>query len=92
MSPTKYSFPGRRPAVKDQTKEPWSQLSGEDIARLNERREELIVVLRQWHRYSRMQADRVIRNWLYNHSQVHSDRAWRTLPKCNPKPLMRPDA
>ncbi|HEY4690898.1 MAG TPA: hypothetical protein VIK33_16420 [Anaerolineae bacterium] len=74
MDPTKDSLPGRRAEVKDQTKQPWLKLSGENIARLNDKREELIVVLRQWHRYSRMQADRAISNWLYNHGQGRSDR------------------
>ncbi len=91
MDPNNDSSPGRRPEAKDQTKPPWIKLSGEDIARLNDKREELIVVLRQWHRYSRMQADRVISNWMYNHGQGRSDRTWQILPKRNPDPLTRPD-
>lgn len=92
MNPTKDSLPGRRPDVKDQTTQPWIKLTVEDIARLNDKREELIVVLQQWHRYSRMQADRVISNWLYNHDQVRLYRTWQISPKRNPKPLTRPDA
>ncbi len=91
MDPNKDSLPGRRPEVKDQTKPPGIKLTGEDIARLNDKREELIVVLRQWHRYSRMQADRVISNWMYNHGQGRPDRTWQILPKRNPRPLTRPD-
>jgi hypothetical protein len=91
-SQTKDSLPGKRPEIKDQTKQPWVKLSGEDMARLNNKRAELSVVLRQWHRYSRMQADRVISNWLYNHGQARPDRRWQILPKCNPRPLTRLDA
>lgn len=74
------------------SKQPWIKLTGEDLAQLNNRREELIVVLRQWQRYSRMQADRVISSWLYNHGRVRSSRAWQIEPKRSPKPLTRPDA
>ena len=53
----------------------WAQrprrpLTAEDLAHLNDRREELNVILRQWHRYSRMQADRAISAWLYNHGDT----------------------
>ena len=72
--------------------QPWIKFTGEDLVRLNERREELSVVLRQWQRYSRMQADRVISNWLYNHGRVHSSRAWRIDPKRSPQLLTQPDA
>ena len=73
-------------------KRPWIKLTGEDLARLNDRLEVLIVVLRQWQRYSRMQADWVTSNWLYNHGQVRPYRAWQIVPKRNPKPTTRPDA
>ncbi|HSD83340.1 MAG TPA: hypothetical protein VLG46_05760 [Anaerolineae bacterium] len=73
-------------------KRSWLKLTREDLARLNKRWEELSVVLRQWQRYSRMQADRIISSWLYNHGRVRSFRAWRIEPKRSSKPLTRPDA
>lgn len=73
-------------------KQPWLKLTGEDLARLNDRREELSVVLRQWQRYSQMQADRIISSWLYNHGRVRSSRVWQITPLRSSKPLTRPDA
>jgi hypothetical protein len=78
--------------IKDHTQPLWAKLTGKDMARVKDKRAELSVVLRQWHRYSQWQADRVISSWLYNHGQVRSDRPGQILPQRNPKPLTRPDA
>ncbi len=75
MDPTQDILQSKGPELKDQVQQKWSKLADDDIARLNDKREELIMVLRQWHRYSRMQADRVISNWMYNHTQAHTSRA-----------------
>jgi hypothetical protein len=61
---------GKPPASQDQVQRPGRPLTAEDIAHLNDRREELNVILQQWHRYSRMQADRAISAWLYNHGDM----------------------
>ena len=69
---------------------PWIQLTDEDIARLNNKREELIMILRYWHHYSRMQADRVISDWLSSHGEVRSYHTGQILS--NPRSYTRPNA
>jgi len=76
----------------DQTKSAVNQLSGEDLARLNGKREEIIMVLRLWHGYGRSAADRTLSNWLSDHAQGYSDRTRQTPFKPTFKRLMRPDA
>jgi hypothetical protein len=50
--------------MKDQGK----KLTGDDIARLNERRDELVFVLRGWHGYGQARAETEINVWLRDHS------------------------
>lgn len=76
----------------DQTKSAGSKLSGEDLARLSVKREEIIMVLRLWHGYGRIAADRTLSNWLYDHAQGHSDRARQSPLQHNLRRLIRPDA
>ena len=38
-------------------------------------RSRMILVLRGWHGYGRLRADRAINNWLYNHGPTHTGRA-----------------
>ncbi len=92
MDVTKDILHDKRPDLKDPVQRQWTQLTDEDMARLNSKREELNVVLRQWQRYSRMQADRVISSWLYNRGQGCSSRTWQIPPKRTPKLLTRFDA
>ena len=54
--------------LQDQLPQRWGKLTAKDLARLNAKREELIVVLQHWHGYGRIRADREISNWLHSHS------------------------
>ena len=69
-----------------------NKLSGEDLARLSMKREEIIMVLQQWHGYGRTAADRTLSNWLADHAQGYSDRARQNPLKHNLRRLIRPDA
>jgi hypothetical protein len=68
MDEIKDSLPGQTPPE-------WVKLTTEDVARLSGKREEMILVLRGWHGYGRLRADRAINNWLYNHGPTHTGRA-----------------
>lgn len=68
MNPQRDDLHSKRPTSPGQTPRPGDPLTNKDIARLNNRREELNLILQQWHRCSRMQADRAISAWVYNHS------------------------
>lgn len=70
MDPIRNGLHSKQPESQGQVQRSGHSLTDEDIAHLNDRREELNVILRQWHRYSRMQADRAINAWLYNHSRM----------------------
>ena len=48
--------------------------TAEDIARLSAKREEIIMVLRLWHGYGRIAADRAFSSWLYHNSQPRAYR------------------
>jgi hypothetical protein len=78
--------------INDQTKPLWNKLSGEELARLGAKREEIIMVLRLWHGYGRGVAGQTLNNWLYDHAQEFSGRAGQTPLKHNPRRLRRPDA
>ena len=69
----------------------WLTLSGEDLARLNAKRDEIIMVLRLWHGYGQIAADRTLSNWLSDHAQGYSGHARQTPFKSTFKRLMRPD-
>ena len=84
MDVTKDILHGKQPDLQDPMQRHRTQLTDADIARLNNKREELIVVLRQWHHYSRTKADRIISEWLYSHGGVRSYRAGQIRPKARP--------
>lgn len=74
MDPSKDVLPDkRRPEANSLNQPQWSKLSDEDIARLNAKRAEVIVVLRQWHGFSRIRADKQIDRWLHRHSSAHTE-------------------
>jgi hypothetical protein len=53
--------------INSPMKPPGKKLTGEDIARLNERRAELVIMLRGWHGYGRARAESEINLWLNDH-------------------------
>ena len=75
MDPSKDFMQDKRPELKNQVQEQWGKLTDEDIARLSSKREEIVMVLRQWHGYGRIRADRAFSNWLYHNSLPHPHRA-----------------
>ena len=75
MEPIRNSLPDQRPELTSPMKQPPGKLTTEDIARLSAKREEIIMVLRLWHGYSRIAAGRVFSDWLYHNSLAHAHRA-----------------
>jgi hypothetical protein len=92
MDLLKNSGHDRDAKTNDQTKSAGSKLSGEDLAHLSTKHEEIIMVLRLWHGYGRSAADRTLSNWLSAHAQGYSDHIRPTPVKPTFKRLMRPDA
>ncbi|MBP7689487.1 MAG: hypothetical protein KA765_16345 [Thermoflexales bacterium] len=76
----------------EQTKSAANILSSEDLARLNTKREEIIMVLRLWHGYGRSAADRTLSNWLSDRAQGYSGHTRPTPFKPTLKWQMRPEA
>ncbi len=68
MRVTKQTSRKRLPISHSPLKEPGKKLSREDIARLNERRAELVYVLRGWHGYGQSRAETEVDLWLRDHS------------------------
>jgi len=68
MDPIRNIQQDQRSELKSEVKQPMGQLTTEDIARLNAKREEIIMVLRLWHGYGRVAADRTLSNWLHYNS------------------------
>jgi len=75
MDPIKNCLPDQRSELTSPLKQSPGKLTAEDIARLSAKREEIIMVLRLWHGYSRIAADRAFSNWLYLNSLPHAHRA-----------------
>ncbi len=74
MDPIRNGLREQRTELKSQVKQPPDKLTAEDVARLSAKHEEIIMVLRLWHGYSRIAADRALSNWLYHNSLPHSHR------------------
>lgn len=70
MDPTKDILQDKWPAVKEQALQKWSLLTGEDLAGLSAKEEELVSLLQQRYKYGRVQADMEIRNWLRDRAKV----------------------
>lgn len=68
MDPIRNIRQDQRSELKSEVKQPLGQLTPQDLARLTAKREEIIMVLRLWHGYGRIAADRVLSNWLYYNS------------------------
>jgi len=68
MDPIRIIRQDQRTELKREVKQPMGQLTSQDIARLSAKREEIIMVLRLWHGYGRIAADRALSNWLYCNS------------------------
>jgi hypothetical protein len=75
MDPIRNSLQDQRSELTSPMKQPPGKLTAEDIARLSAKREEIIMVLRLWHGYSRIVADRALSNWLHLNSLPHAHRA-----------------
>jgi hypothetical protein len=75
MDPIRNSWQDQRSELTSPRKQSPSKLTAEDIARLSAKREEIIMVLRLWHGYSRIVADRALSNWLHLNSLPHAHRA-----------------
>ena len=73
MDPIRNRLRDQRSGLTNPLKQPPGKLTAEDMARLSAKREEIIMVLRLWHGYSRIVADRALSNWLHLNSlpQVH---------------------
>ena len=74
MDPIRNSLQDQRSELTGPLKQPPGKLTAGDIARLSAKREEIIMVLRLWHGYSRIVADRALSNWLYLNSLPHAHR------------------
>jgi hypothetical protein len=72
MDPIRNSWRDQRSELASPAQEPPDRLTAGDVARLNAKREEIIMVLRLWHGYSRIAANRALSNWLYHNSLPHS--------------------
>jgi hypothetical protein len=68
MDPIRNSWQDQRSELTRPMKQPPGKLTPEDIARLTAKREEIITVLRLWHGYSRIVANRALSNWLHLNS------------------------
>jgi hypothetical protein len=68
MNATKNHLPGRGPQLNGHMESPWITLTDNDLARLGGHRQEIILVLRQWHGYGRIRANRAFSYWLNSHS------------------------
>jgi len=68
MDPIRIIRQDQRSELKREVKQPMGQLTPQDLVRLSARREEIIMVLRLWHGYGRIAADRALSNWLYHNS------------------------
>ena len=75
MNATNNRLTGKGPQLNGQMKSPWITLTDNDLARLGGRRQEIIQVLRQWHGYGRIRANRAFSYWLNSHSPTHIPRA-----------------
>ena len=77
MDPIRNIRQDQRTELKREVKQPLGQLTPQDLARLSAKHEEIIVVLRSWHGYGRIAADRALSNWLYHNSlsPVYRDEA-----------------
>lgn len=60
---------GKWHELKGQVRERWAKLTGDDLARLNGKTEELVGVLQQRYGYGKAQAEIEINRWLSDRDQ-----------------------
>ena len=60
MDPIRNIRQDQRTELKSEVKQPLGQLTPQDLARLSAKHEEIIMVLRLWHGYGRIAADRAL--------------------------------
>jgi hypothetical protein len=68
MDPIRNIQQDQRSELKSEIKQPMGQLTPQDLARFSAKREEIIMVLRSWHGYGRIAANRTLSNWLVHNS------------------------
>jgi hypothetical protein len=73
MIPIRTRWPEQWPEVTRATRSA-AGLADEDIARLNAKRDEIIMMLRLWHGYGLMAADQALSHWMYHNSRPHAPR------------------
>jgi uncharacterized protein YjbJ (UPF0337 family) len=56
--------------LKGQVQQKWPKLTGDDLAQLSGKTEELVVVLQQRYGYAKVQAEIEINNWLNDYNQL----------------------
>ena len=70
MIPIRNRWPEQWPEVISATR-PAGGLTVADIARLNAKHDEIIMMLRVWHGYGLMAADQALSHWMYHNSRPH---------------------
>jgi hypothetical protein len=73
MIPIRNRWPEQWPEVNRETR-PAVGLAVEDIARLNAKHDEIIMMLRLWHGYGLMAADQALSHWMYHNRRPHTLR------------------
>ena len=63
----------RWPEFNSETR-PAESLTVADIARLNAKHDEIIMMLRLWHGYGLLAADQALSHWMYHNSRPHALR------------------
>lgn len=74
MIPIRNRRPEPWPGATSATR-PAGGLTAADIARLNAKHDEIIMLLRLWHGYGLMAADQALSHWMYHNSRPHILRA-----------------
>ena len=69
MSAAQEILMGKWHELKGQVRERWGKLSGDDLARLNGKTEELVGLLQQRYGYGKAQAEIEINHWLSDQDQ-----------------------
>ena len=71
MIPIRTRWPEQRPEVTRATRSA-AGLTAEDTARLDAKRDEIIMMLRLWHGYGRMAADQALSHWMHHNRRPHA--------------------
>lgn len=70
MGETQDKLFGRWHELKDQVRQRWGKLTGDDLGRLNGKTEELVEVLQQRYGYGKAQAEIEINHWLSDQNRL----------------------